>query len=217
MRYSPRFPHAVCSNPILSIRSIALAFMCIAMLSCSTTTSVSPSKSTTAGIEQFPMAIGDSWRYAVVDSLHGTLDTVSVEVESPNSANRQFSSMWVFKGNSYEDTMYVLVENSSVMMYEDPLSSLPDFTITFPLVEGASWGKGPDTTTVYSETSVAVPAGTFDDAFIVDRHAVSFNYRLDSEQWIVPDIGIVRWHKKEFNLGPAVNQRWALIGYELGQ
>jgi len=160
------------------------------------------------------MAVGDSWTYAVFDSLGNTLDTVSVTVESPGADLRQFSSVWVFKGTSYHDTMYVVVENSSVMMFEDPRSLQTGATITFPLVEGASWGKSPDSTVVYSATDVSVPAGTFDDAFRVDRHAVGFNYRLDSQRWIVPDIGIVQWDRTEFNLGPALNQRWVLMSYK---
>jgi hypothetical protein len=214
MRYSPRFPHTFFTNPILTFISVVPILMCAAMMSCSSNnTSMSPPTSLTIGVDQFPTAIGTSWTYAVYDSVQNTLDTVSVKIENPISAERQFAGTWIFSGRNYHDTMYVQVEGNRVILFEDPFASQPDVTIEFPLTEGASWGKGVDTTVVYSETSVAVPAGSFDDAVRVDRHAVGFNYRLYSQRWIVPNIGIVRWDRDEFDLGPALRQRWVLMSY----
>ena len=213
MRYVTRLFRTFSANSAPIIRTVVSTFFCAALCSCSSNTSALSSMKSAVAIDQFPMAIGDSWTYAVYDSMNSTLDTVIVTIENPSSADRQFTGMWVFKGETYRDTMYARIQDNSVMLYETPVSSQPSVTLVFPLAEGASWGKKPDTTVVSSEVALDVPAGTFDDAFLVDRYAVSFNYRLYSKRWIVPDVGIVLWEKKEFNLGPAVNKRWVLINY----
>jgi hypothetical protein len=121
----------------------------------------------------------------------------------------------VYEGRNYNDTTYVAVSGDSVLLYDSWDAKSPSTVFLFPLVDGASWGVQSDRTNVRVETDVPSHIGTLAHAFSVERWArEGFNSTLESNVLVASGVGIVRWEKKETNLGPVVHQMWDLIRYK---
>jgi hypothetical protein len=90
----------------------------------------------------------------------------------------------------------------------------------FPLTVGASWlgvYYFRDTTWVKSQTSITVPAGGFDNSFmLIKRRTPGFNYYVYDSIWFTPAVGVIRRKNFEYSLGPLpFNGLWELTEYHV--
>ena len=209
--------HSTRSRSLNSFCMLLLYFSGIIPLSCSRDnepTGSSPPQ--IMGIEQFPMIVGEAWTYAVHDDINNGVDTVFVRIISPPVGEEMFSSVWVISGRQHIDSLFVLVNENTLLMYDRPGDLKPSVTIVFPLFSGASWGIAIDTSVVRPEPTLAVPAGMFENTFRVDRHAWDLNYGLDSHIWINAGTGIVKIDRREYR-STNVHERWELVRFPHGQ
>jgi hypothetical protein len=74
-----------------------------------------------------------------------------------------------------------------------------------------------DTTKVLNESSLTVPAGTFENTFQLSKRIgyVVNSYTKDSI-WLTPTIGMSKFYQDQFSLGPIPgNGIWELSSYNL--
>lgn len=195
--------------------SVAIIATMAIFSSCDTTESSDPPVvPMVAGIEQFRNNVGDHWTYVVYDSIRRSTDTVVVEVtRAPHPAEPPFRNAWVYTGTNHQDTVYVVTEGKRVAIYESPVAAEPMQVILFPLQDGATWGSGPDVSVVHAEPGFQSVAGH--GAFRIERRVVGANYTLHLTLWLVPDGGIAKIERREFNLGPAAREEWMLVALKL--
>ena len=170
----------------------------------------------------FPMHVGDSWTYHVIDSIKNINDTVIVKINNvmylPNGTIR---FLWLYKFSDKIDSLYL--ERTIDTLNFSPISIDGFYNgiskLVLPLKDGNTWGGiGDETGSINSIDTVTVPGGTFDNAFRVVQSGFCCNDYNRIQFWIQPGVGIV----KEINsilITVEPNSRrlekWELLSYSV--
>ncbi len=165
----------------------------------------------------FPNKVGDQWVYAVYDSLSASIDTLTVSIADTTRTNGKDLTIWVRKSHTYNDTLYVSVDKSTVNFYEDPNSDVVDHSIVFPLEVGKTWknpNQAPDSSIVKSKEPVSVPADDFPNAYMIERNWGGFNVHGHSITWFVDNVGIVKMYNLEQGF-VYIKEDWELLSYNV--
>ncbi len=195
-------------------RVLLLLIIPLLLSACENSTENNPPEVNTSS---FPNKVGDYWVYAVHDSVAGSIDTLTVRIVGTTTGNGKDLTIWTRKSNSYNDTLYVNVDKSTVYYYEDAYPNVVDHKIVFPLEVGKTW-KNPDqiydSTIVKNKEPVSVPADNFSDAFRIERNWGGFNVYGYSVTWFVGNVGIVNMYKRIQGFDN-IRETWELVSYHV--
>ena len=74
-----------------------------------------------------------------------------------------------------------------------------------------------DTTKVLANSTLTVPAGTFENTFeLSKKRNYVVNAWTNNQIWFTPTVGMTKLNQGEFNLGPVIgNGIWQLANYSL--
>lgn len=168
-------------------------------------------------VEDFPNEQGISWFYRVIDSLNNTIDTVQVTVSGTSTlSSGEPVTVWLNAFSDSTDSNYVLIKGDSVKIYEDREYLIDNIKLVFPLAVGATW-KGDfvsDSSRVLDKIQLTVPAGSFNDVYVIERLYGGFNEYFTMTIWFVPDIGIIKINRRETGFG-FQNETRELISYSI--
>ncbi len=176
----------------------------------------------------FPNTIGDTWVYAVYDSLNSTEDTLTVKVSSIVTAlNSRNLMVWIYRANSgmnsnYTinnlDTAYVYSGNDTVYFYNNNAGSQFESKMVFPLQVGLQWGNAAtgivDTSQVVDQNSITVPAGTFQKTYHILRTKNGLNDYMTVNLWFTERVGIIKLFVTERGFAFRTFT-WDLINYSV--
>jgi len=189
-------------------------FIPLLLSACENSTDNNPPEANAAS---FPNKVGDQWIYAVHDSLTGSVDTLTVSIVGTTTGNGKDLTIWTRKSNTYNDTIYINVDKSTVNYYEDSYPNVVDHKIVFPLVVGKTW-TNPDQVTdssiVKNKEAVSVPADNFSDAFRIERNWGGFNVYGYSITWFVENVGIVKMYRRIQGFDN-IRETWELLSYNV--
>ena len=194
-------------------------------------------KSNELSIDDFPMTVGSQWTYVRTDTLIRQIgrreptyvteiETVTIEVvRTDKKKKKEIISKWVRTFNAEIDTQNVIFNKDTLeFMYPDnPVGSFFTFKIPFPLKVGNRWygyyvePPPPDSYKVVQKESLEVKAGTFADAYLIERGTWIPNNPANFKYWVVPKIGIVKIRSWDlFTLGGETKiENWELIKYDI--
>lgn len=169
---------------------------------------------------EFPNNIGTFWKYKVYDSVSANLDTVTIKViGTTNLDNGDPVSIWEIT-SLYNPTILNYVSNKidGIRIYVNKLSSASPFKkYIFPLSVGSKWITYNilDTNKVTLNTQIAVIAGTFSNAFRINRDVIippGYN-PIKEDEWFVQNIGMVSRYYFEIGPGYVIKNKWELLSY----
>jgi len=180
--------------------------------SCGQNNSVTPNppKSDTATIAAFPNQIGDSWTYSVFDSIKKTTQTVVMKIVG-DSLFKEGKTYKIWQYDlSGKKADYVNITGDTIEIYTPLIFK----SYVFPIYLNKSWSKPGDCKVTKIET-INVPAGTFNNCYIIHRIIASPNYVLDEYVWFKPGVGVIKRQANEIDLGVRTNRVWKLMSYHL--
>ena len=172
----------------------------------------------------FPNEIGNHWRYEYNSTPASFID-VDI-VGSRLLPDGQLANTWVYKYAGYTDTNYVVSDEFLARIYVNPCWTCPSpmlfekMRYIFPLHVGNIWYTGfpsGDTTKVLANSTLTVPAGTFENTFeLSKKRNYVVNAWTNNQIWFTPTVGMTKLNQGEFNLGPVIgNGIWQLANYSL--
>lgn len=162
--------------------------------------------------EAFPNQIGDRWIYSVFDSTTRTTQTVEVKIVGDSLfKNGKTYKIWQYN-LSGKKADYVNITADTVQI----ISPLIYKAYVFPLFFNKAWtGPAPGKCKIIKIETINVPAGTFNDCYVIHRLTLSYNYVLDEYVWFKPLVGIIKRQAYERDLGAQTNRVWKLMSYHL--
>ncbi len=199
------------------------------MVSCSKENN---SPSNTSSNQQFPDKVGNHWVYKYNDGSNSEqyifVDIVGTGI-LPDGQNVTIwtSTLQDATNRKYLlDSSFVVVDEQKGVFYGVPCltctTQMPDEKrrYIFPLQVNNKWFTDKffgDTTKVLNESSLTVPAGTFDSTFELSKTVgyVVNSFTKDTI-WLTPNIGMTKFYQNEYSLGQLPgNGIWELLSYQL--
>ena len=171
---------------------------------------------------EFPNGIGTLWKYKVYDSVYNYFDTVFVKVVGfTQLITGEEVSMWqsigIVSGNV--DSVFVSSSSNGIIVYASRNANSIINKYVFPLHVGDKWLMQHylDTNKVTVRASFTVPAGTFAEAYRINRmfNSLPGYNRTVEEEWFVPNVGIVSRYLNIISQGYVSNTKWELIDYQI--
>ncbi|MBM2845058.1 MAG: hypothetical protein HW407_370 [Bacteroidetes bacterium] len=165
----------------------------------------------------FPNAIGSTWTYAVYDSTIPAVDTLVTTIVGDTVLSSGTSArIWRLRYRSRTETYYVSNARDTVRLHPSPTALWINATYVFPMVLGSSWrgAIASDTNRVAAVGRVATLATTFPKGYLIDEQWGQLNDYGRVFTWLVPQVGIVKLHKREWGFGWA-NVTWELLRYTI--
>jgi len=166
-------------------------------------------------LNEFPTRTGSQWTYAVYDSLAQRRDTLVVTIFGQTVLTGNIPAwIWQLAYRSRIDTQYVSISGDTVRFYLG-YSQWTQPNYLFPLWLSKVWQLVPmESTTVTQIGWVETPAGSFPNAYLVEKEWRGYNDYGTLRTWLVPNIGIVKLHRRGTSFGWA-NVLWELMGYRI--
>lgn len=180
---------------------------------------------TTFGLSQFPNKVGTAWIYEEIDSVlvrggfEVTFDTVTVTIVDDGVLESGDSyALWEIEHPQQYgiDTLYVVTGEERMSLQRDSVFSiLWDLYYEFPLAVGRYWGieSFAPVPEVLDKEPVATSFQFFASAFHSQMYGGGFNDYWHQEDWLVPEVGIVRSRRLQFGFIPWMNRTWSLIDF----
>jgi len=154
-----------------------------------------------------PLAVGNEWTYNVmyqmiyIDTVEVTGTAVTAITRFATLANDEDAYEFVetitwddtlITPNSI-DTSYLLETDEYLLIYDDLADTMPDTSLVLPFVDGNSWTVYADSVDtliaeVLGQEAVTVPAGTFDDCWVVEYTSLG----QTQHNWFARDVGIAK-------------------------
>jgi hypothetical protein len=154
----------------------------------------------------FPDTLGASWTYAKYTIPDSTYDTVVVTIAGTRVLdNGDTATVWIYRSLAGVDTELVTRNDDLVTRY---VHDSTGFHLTafylFPLSVGEVWTDAfaSDTSRVTAKESLTIPAGTFPETYRIARSYPGHPGYQWIETWFAPNVGIVKWVKMKYDLGP---------------
>ncbi len=181
---------------------------------------------TTFEITQFPNKVGNEWIYEQKDSVYYHHDSIIISYDTVTATiidEGHFNdgdpyTVWEFAGSLMTDTMFLVTyENHLTFMYDTMHFSFMDVSYDFPLAVGKTWGIDyfvpvPE---VLDKELIHTPAGIFESSFHTHAIGGAFNDYWTQDDWLVPDVGIVKSKRWQFGFIPSMDRTRTLIEYNL--
>lgn len=204
-------------------RLILILALAALMLGCSgDDKSTTPS---TVDLRGYPSTIGSRWTYQRIDSAYSGVDTnmVAMSITDTTTINGVTFATLTSNAGQCISNLYVSFRGDTVYVQNAPdAGSIKYQAYVFPLQIGTACRcEFPnDSVRVLGIEKVVSPAGTFRDAYVVQRELVVIDSYLNDRIWFVPGIGIVKREmiSDEYSMGTtAVYYSWTLLDYEIAE
>jgi hypothetical protein len=216
---------------------ILLAACCVALMlisACSDDDGVGPQDS--FSIDQFPIAVGDWWRYEVVDTnfsvtgyLDHTVDTVFVQaaetlyVDCIGADCPGVFVRFVFDDGDYQWDVIVAAKVDTLTLdaaifvdLADNAAPWPAIRWHFPLEVGKQWQGALGDVTVVDREQVTLPPAFRVESYLLHQDWDGFNAGGHTDVWVAPEIGIARQRSSNFCTVCGVwriSSNWSLIDW----
>ena len=172
--------------------------------------------------KEFPNSVGTWWKYKVYDSIYNRLDTVTITVIGNGKLdNGDNATIWAINSLLHgADTNYVTNKNDGIRIYPGKLiTASPNKRYVFPLTVGNYWVTYNilDTNRVTEKGSINVIAGTFSDAYRINRNTREPPglYIIQEDEWFVQNIGMVYRNYGSFGTPGVEHELWELVSYQI--
>jgi hypothetical protein len=169
-------------------------------------------------IEQFPLTIGSTWKYAIRDSVMQTLDTVLVSVvDSTILSDGTTAAVVQYAYGRSVEMQYVALSGDSLLTYKSPDVRNLSMILVFPMELGRQWTTSPPgSMKVTARESVNVPGGSFAGALRIEQHPFIGNFYGGTTYWFAPGTGLVRMHRSWMDTmaDTRVNVIWELVSFQ---
>src|SRR5665647_883261 len=212
------------------MKSYLVLFLLLLIISCS---KESTTLTNTSSNQIFPHNVGNHWVYRYDDGYCNSNQDIYVDIvgtgKLPDGQNATIltTTLQDAANNKYLiDSSFVVVDDQKAVFYAAPCRTcIPQMfdekrRYIFPLQVGNTWYTDKffgDTTRVLNESSLTVPAGTFDNTFQLSKTIgyVVNSFTKDSI-WLTPNIGMTKYYQNAYSLGPIPgNGIWELSNYNL--
>lgn len=169
----------------------------------------------------FPMDVGNWWRYRVVDSNFGTIDTLLISVDRVLDINEsKFLCNLTLYGEIVDSSVVTI--NADSLVYDGLLSFYSyfgEFKLKFPFQVDDTW-RGffiQDTVRAISHVEDLTYGGVLYPSIFSLKRAffIDNNYSLVQFMLIAPNIGVVNQSVDLFDNGNVQSQNFGLIDYHL--
>ena len=195
-------------------------------LSCEKEVPLAPPKPVT--LETFPNTIGSQWEYHVIDNLQIIdpnkpeikIDTVAASI-SGILTDPEFGEATIWRYNINDSISVirpVFFSGDTVYIYWNWINR-DRIGLVFPFNESDSWRTGGflsgDETTVKEVITVRVPAGLFENVFVLEnktRTTVSTDSRTITI-WFVPNLGPIKINLHEEHAQSVGDTTWTLVDH----
>ena len=183
---------------------------------------------TTFALSKYPWSVGDTWSYQQVDSIRigpnatrVSWDTVRVTtVETYRLSPDDRYAVQEIESKSGVDTQYIMIYDEILRIQADSLPNpLWDNYFRFPLAVGRNWGvlTSAPVPEVLDKEQILTSAGIFPSCFHTRLHGGQFDDSWMEEDWLVPDLGMVRSSRRQYGLTPQTSRTRLLIAYQLSR
>ncbi len=207
--------------------SILIYLIVLLQLSCSSN-STQPKPYNNSAV--LPNYTGNTWVYAVYDSLNSTKDTITVQVAGVTHApDNTLLMIWKYTSSSGDvsaylpfsnDTSYVYSGQDTVYFFFDQKMHYINSKFAFPLEVGKEWSNNAvgisDTSEVTEKKQISTPVETFTNAFHIERNRNGLNDYISISYWFVNDVGFAKLYFKETGFSFRTFT-WNLISYSVQQ
>lgn len=171
------------------------------------------------GLADFPVSVGNKWKYIVYDSVHNYTDTQTVAISGATMMTDGRPAKLVRSSFSFSfdsSYAYLLEDADKATFYADQQGRDYNKVYTYPLMVGAWWvGENMlDTNKVVSIGDISVPAGSF-TAYAINRDFKVTDIAIKEKEWYCPGVGMVQRNYYERNLGFLVNKTFRLVSYSI--
>ena len=172
-------------------------------------------------ISEFPNEVGNHWRYEY-KPFSGSTSYIEVDIIGTTSLpSGHLAKIWVYKILNYSDTNFVAFDGQTATIYRRNLNgSIPQVyektRYLFPLQIGNVWRSQLDSIRVFANSTLTVPAGTFENTFALSKRGQGPNVVTRDTIWFTPQVGMIKLKQLELELGPVPgNGIWELVDYSL--
>lgn len=174
----------------------------------------------------FPMEIGSSWRYSVIDTAYDIYthnfevlyDTVDVKIiDTTVLPNGNIARIWQYQFRDRIDSVFVAQSVDTLYFYWDTYLAIK-LAILFPLEVNKEWQISLFDYKVFLTDTLFSPAGLFTDVFQIRQYPAGIGNSFGTNEYsIVPDIGIVRY---KYGIGDTIahinhKSKWQLLSYNV--
>lgn len=178
-------------------------------------------------VSHFPLTVGSSWKYAIVDTLIYTYtgeteihhDTVDVTIiDSTILPNGENAVIWQYVFRNETDSLFACLSNDTLFFYDTDGNHLVlKFGFVLPLQVSNEWEFLLLDYRVFQKDSVQVPAGLFVDVFHVREREKQGNSIGWNDFFIAPKVGIVKYRYSTIVTLWEVNHKigWELLTYQI--
>jgi hypothetical protein len=178
--------------------------------------------STLLTAQDFPSSVGSWWKYQMTFTNRSTYDTAIVTIVDTIVRNGNTWQRWVQNQsgpdyNNWTDTMYVILNATSIAFYTEPVSGFSYLTINFPVIDNEAWGSAADggsyTTSVQN---ITVGGTSYNGAACLSETYSSgapSNLNTTISYWIEKNVGIVK-HDLDYPLQQG-QEHYSLISYHI--
>lgn len=170
---------------------------------------------------EFPNEVGNHWRYDY-KPFNGPTGFIDVDIIGTSSLpGGQAAKIWVYKTLNYTDTNFVVFDGQTATIYRrsNRGSTSPFYRKThylFPLQIGNVWVSQLDSIRVFANSTLTVPAGTFENTFELSKRGQGPNIMTRDTIWFTPHTGMTKLKQIEIDLGLVpLNGIWELLEYSL--
>ena len=180
--------------------------------------------------EEFPMTIGTTWEYDVIDTTYYYFFTDSITVNngilqvsivgSTVLKNQVHALVWQYKFKNNLDSLYVLKSGDTTLFYSDRNNSEPNLSLIFPLKVNKKWQLSDCRKYMVIDKEILnLPLGMFKNTFnIRENNSCEGEASLENEYYIVPNIGIIKYQLAYQNIHYSIKRirEWNLKSYSPG-
>ena len=172
---------------------------------------------------EFPLMVGNWWKYKVTDFYAGTTDTLTVKVigvEDSSVNTKRFSCLLFMKGLVVDSSEIVISENEISYKGLNPYYSyFGNYKLVFPIALNDEWVgfNNPDTIRVVGVSeNVEIEGTLYAQIYSLKRSFFLVGgYNLNQLLLISPKVGIVNQSIDLFTGASAQKQTFSLIEYSL--
>lgn len=170
--------------------------------------------------DDFPVKVGNWWRYKRVDMLSNYVDTITLNViDVTISGSKKEYKCYVEKSGLVLDSAILTLDENSVKYasFNTNYSYFGDFNLVTPFSPKSNWTNltDADTTKVISFSKGVMILGNPYDIYFTKRISSEPGYSLNQTISVAKNIGIVENNINLFVGAPLQRQNLQLIDYEL--
>lgn len=171
--------------------------------------------------DDFPIAVGNWWKYKHTDFLSNTTDTILLRVISlqTNTTSSKEYTCIVEEFGQVVDTAKLILGDSTIAYnsYNPNYSYFGDFFMTAPFKVDSKWANSiyNDSTTVISYSEGVKYNGVPYNVFFLKRTVSSINYHVVQTISVAKGIGIIEHVFNYREMVPIQSQNLQLIDYHL--